>query len=352
MAPRKREVRLACRKRVTCKVFAVDVGYDAAAKAVVITGTSGDDQVEVSWVKNGAADSDDQLVVKDHGKVVSTQNVWNPGEPFATPRILVVKFEGGKGDDSINVKNNVLPHIVSNVDQTIAVVLSGGEGSDTLSGANGDDLIQGGKDDDTITGHSGDDNLYGDGGNDTIYGDDKWGNESGKDQIWGGDNDDKIYGGNGNDSLWGGNDHLYGGMGNDAMVGGNGNDIMNGGFGSDIMYGDFYFSNDGFVKAEDPTQVGNDVMNGERQLLSTWGFTVSWLTTPKATIEYVTKCRRTLAHQGLGQNEKATKYSMKLHAWLKEQELKRTLGHPTDSTFSKTLELELKLFLSEERAPY
>ena len=67
------------------QLLAVDVGYDAAVKAMVITGTSGDDQVEVSWVKNSATDFDDQLVVKDHGKVIAAQNVWNAGEPLASP---------------------------------------------------------------------------------------------------------------------------------------------------------------------------------------------------------------------------------------------------------------------------
>jgi tetratricopeptide (TPR) repeat protein len=55
-----------------------------------------------------------------------------------------------------------------------------------------------------------------------------------------------------------------------------------------------------------------------------------------------------LAYKGLGQIEEATDYSSTFNAWIEEQKLKRKLLQPTDPAFTKTLELELKLFLAED----
>ena len=87
---------------------------------------------------------------------------------------------------------------------TVANLIEGGPGDDTLKGTTGEDAIFGYAGDDTISGRNGDDTLYGGDGNDTVNG------QGGSDTLVGGAGDDiliwdsldaVIDGGGGTDTL-------------------------------------------------------------------------------------------------------------------------------------------------------
>ena len=117
---------------------------------------------------------------------------------------------------------------------SVASILSGLDGKDTLYGYGGRDLLYGG---------SGRDMLYGGAGTDTLFG----GTDG--DSLTGGLGRDVLYGGTGNDILQGDadNDMLYGGTGNDLLFGGSGTDFLYGGIGADKLEGG----------------AGNDVLKGD-----------------------------------------------------------------------------------------
>ena len=96
---------------------------------------------------------------------------------------------------------------------TLAAVINGTAGGDTLEGTSKSDFI------------------FGYGGNDTING---WG---GWDELWGGPDSDVANGHGGTDTLHGegGNDTLYGGPGNDELRGADGADVLNGGGNDDLL---------------------------------------------------------------------------------------------------------------------
>ena len=116
---------------------------------------------------------------------------------------------------------------------TVANVLSGNGGNDTILGGDGDDTIFGGDGFDSLEGGLGDDFLIGDAGDDTASG------GSGLDEVRGGGGNDSVRGGAGNDSLFGGgaSDTLDGGSGDDEIGGGNGADDLIGGTGNDTLRG-------------------------------------------------------------------------------------------------------------------
>lgn len=156
----------------------------------------------------------------------------------------------GRGAPSSEVRSGVLYVYGTDLDDTIALSISGANtsvnfngtptshstssfSSISISGGNGFDTISlltgvkaasigGGKNGDTITGGDFDDTVTGGKGNDSIKG------GKGKDVISGGDGNDTIIGGGGADTVNGdaGDDSLTGGLGPDSMVGGLGNDIF------------------------------------------------------------------------------------------------------------------------------
>ncbi|MBX7074158.1 MAG: PKD domain-containing protein [Pirellulales bacterium] len=152
---------------------------------------------------------------------------------------------------------------------TLAVMLNGGKGGDTLTGGDADDelhgddgaeggadLIFGGAGNDVLYGEDGAegaaDTLHGESGDDLIFGDGNAfvtdGAEGGNDIITGGDGHDRIFAGGGNDQVDGGADHdlLAGGDGaegtDDTLIGGSGNDVLIASlgaiFGNDILDGE------------------------------------------------------------------------------------------------------------------
>ena len=99
------------------------------------------------------------------------------GQPtVATTTGIVVS--GGNGDDTISLGNAVLP----------PAQLFGGNGNDTLTGGAGNDTLDGGRGDDTVVGGKGTDTAILGAGNDTF--------------IWNpGDGNDVVEGGRGFDTL-------------------------------------------------------------------------------------------------------------------------------------------------------
>jgi Ca2+-binding RTX toxin-like protein len=116
---------------------------------------------------------------------------------------------------------------------SIAGVVNGGDGADTLLGGTGAETFNGGVGDDVLSGGGGNDKLNGDDGNDKLSGGD------GNDTLTGGAGNDTLRGDTGADTLDGGinNDTLFGGAGNDTLKGGDGNDTLNGEAGNDKLDG-------------------------------------------------------------------------------------------------------------------
>ena len=147
--------------------------------------------------------------------------------------------------------------------------LFGGNEADTLHGGDGNDDLYGGNDKDLLNGDGGNDLVYGGEGEDTIFGD------SGDDTVWGDNSQDVMYGGEGRDVMDGGagddtlngdanNDSINGGSGQDVLVGGTGNDTLGGGDGDDRMFGgsgaDVAYGGSGqdLIEGND----GNDTLTG------------------------------------------------------------------------------------------
>lgn len=105
--------------------------------------------------------------------------------------------------------------------------ISGGDGSDDLNGGNGGDVVYGNDGADIISGGNGGDQVFGGSGSDYLLG------GNGKDQLFGGADADQIDGGNANDTIDGGsgNDILLGGKGDDVFV----FDLTEGPSGDDII---------------------------------------------------------------------------------------------------------------------
>jgi Ca2+-binding RTX toxin-like protein len=112
---------------------------------------------------------------------------------FGLPTIIVMRIDGGDGDDII---------FGGTADDT----LLGGSGNDYINGHGGNDIIVGGDGNDTLVGETGDDSLVG---------------NAGSDQLTGGDGDDRLSGNTGADSV-------DGGAGGDVVIwnSGDGNDTL------------------------------------------------------------------------------------------------------------------------------
>ncbi|HEY4030026.1 MAG TPA: calcium-binding protein [Caulobacteraceae bacterium] len=118
-------------------------------------------------------------------------------------------------------------------DVTIAKVINGGNGNETLMGTAGNDLISGGNGNDAITSGDGNDSLSGGNGNDLLTA------GNGNSMLDGGNGNDVLIAGNGNSTLSGGNgdDLLQVGTGNNILTGGNGDDsfVFGPTFGQDVI---------------------------------------------------------------------------------------------------------------------
>ena len=222
------------------------LGYIAAQRAVVVSGTAGNDIVTVVDEVPASV----RVSINVAGVIESAV--------FTTDQAASVIVDAGAGDDQVIVTAN------------LPVIAFGRDGADTLSGVPGKDFLQGGTGNDQILGNGGDDILAGDAGDDTVLGgagndqisggagDDSLGGEDGNDQIAGDDGADKLSGDAGDDRLFGhlGEDFIKGGAGADILDGGADHDTLEGGDDADTLYGG---AGDDEMSGED----GNDFMQGQ-----------------------------------------------------------------------------------------
>ena len=177
-----------------------------------VVGTNGNDNIQVQVAVGGAHAGELQVDLNGQQSF------------FTVAQVNSIRISGLAGNDQITVNDNV----------SIATVINGGKGNDTIKGGSGIDTIHGDAGNDTIDGSDGNDAIYGDKGNDSIHsgdGNDTVHGNQGNDSIWGGDGDDSIDGENGNDTI-------DGEAGDDTCHGDNGLDNVHGGVGSDQVYGD------------------------------------------------------------------------------------------------------------------
>ncbi len=200
----------------------------------------------------------DRIVVSSDGTNV-TVTLNKETETFAVADITAITIDGGKGNDKIDIAEEVAG----------AATITGGAGNDRINGGGGadditgdagndwlwggggDDLIDAGAGNDKLFGELGDDELLAGAGNDAVdggEGDDVANGGDGHDRIRGGAGDDQLFGegtkdhlfgDDGNDFLDGGDDkdHLFGGDGDDLLSGGDGNDHLDGGAGNNQLDG-------------------------------------------------------------------------------------------------------------------
>ena len=210
----------------------IQVG-DAPGRDGIVTGTGGDDLIDLNYV-----DPTD-------GDRVDAGDAIIPGDAPNDDRIVA-----GSGNDTI----------LAGLGQD---TIDAGDGDDQVQGGPGADVIYGGSGNDTLTGGDGGELVFGGDGNDlidtrgpnplpdidypglypadtnptndldTVHGGD------GDDTIFTGDDADIVFGGNGNDYIDGGidADSLYGQSGNDTIIGSEGSDFIDGGRGDDLIFG-------------------------------------------------------------------------------------------------------------------
>ena len=154
-----------------------------------------------------------------------------------------VYVSGTDGDDVVNIVQDGPGLVVTGLhaetairgaDSTDRLEVGGGVGNDRIDASNAPSnymtlMLSGGDGNDTLIGSRGADHLFGDAGHDVLDG------GNGNDLLYGGIGNDKLVGGKGADRLSGddGKDTLKGGGGNDVLMGGSGNDILKGGKGAD-----------------------------------------------------------------------------------------------------------------------
>lgn len=159
-------------------------------------------------------DGADVIRIEERGGVIRVRIGDEPAEAFARTAQTTVRVEAGGGND----------RIIGPAGSTLALIVDGGSGSDTIEGGSGDDDLDGGGGNDEVRGGGGDDVVAGGDGNDVLFGD------AGNDVVLGGSGNDSLEGG-------GGADLMDGGTGNDSLAGGGGPDILNAGTGVNSLSG-------------------------------------------------------------------------------------------------------------------
>ncbi len=250
------------------RTLVIDAGAgDLQADTVALTGAATNDTISVQ-----ISSASGLRVLDGANGVVVTTVVSSLGAEDQ------VSVDGGAGNDNIVVTTP------SGALSAATIMVSGGDGSDTLTGSNGAEVLQGGHGADSISGGAGDDTIIwnlGD-GSDTIDG----GAGSDRLVIQGGSGDDtlswpvisgglvtsnvetiELDGGGGNDSIVGG-DHqiLNGGDGDDTIGGGSGGDTISGGSGADLIIGkgllDGGDGNDGIFAVGSDAGIATTVLGG------------------------------------------------------------------------------------------
>src|SRR6185437_11013878 len=168
--------------------------------ALIVTGTSGDDRIEL-YLKRLAPNGYD-----DPNIFVRVNNV-DQGH-FAFGQIKSVRIDALGGNDFVDLQSGAGLGEASG----ISAHIEGGAGSDTLIGSSGNDTRVGGSHSDSLVGNAGSDLLAGGAGNDHLV--------STLAEI---------------DTRFDGDDTLGGGDGNDTLSGAGGADLFQGGRGIDTV---------------------------------------------------------------------------------------------------------------------
>ena len=234
----------------TRRLLAADPGGTAAvnAGALEVTGTRRADEIHVDL--NGTSG---QIDVAINGAAIGS---FDPAALTAG-----IHVNSGGGNDTVVIGSTV----------TLATVVRGGKGNDSLTGGGGSDDIDGEAGRDTVDGAAGDDTVHGGAGGDNVSGgadDDTVRGDAGGDHVRGGDGSDDLDGGAGSDDCDGeaGDDRVTGERGRDRVRGGLGDDTLDGGSGGDDVGGDD--GNDA-VNGNDGTDscdggAGDDTVDGGR----------------------------------------------------------------------------------------
>ncbi|MBY5999731.1 MULTISPECIES: peroxidase family protein [Alphaproteobacteria] len=233
-----------------------DTATSLRPNTITITGTSGDDSVDISSLTSAH-----RIVFKTKGGndvIVGTLR----------PQDVVVLPDGTAIDDYEIIDNLNGTNSLHGAGHTVTFTSVGGlpqfsvgheenaaQNDDTQPVGNNDEGDQGGEDGidtppSTSVGTEQADPLIGTAIDDTIMG------LGDRDVVFAGAGDDDVMGG-------GGADMLYGDDGNDRILGENGNDFINGGAGRDAVFGG---SGDDIIVAEqddgDDTYYGDDMVGG------------------------------------------------------------------------------------------
>ena len=227
----------------------------AGYHGLMITASDGQDEaaivLDVTVTEAGSAT---RLTSMDFGRL------YGEAETFEDALAITPKSRGidiidqtalGDGPHSIAVDNLAL-RAGAGITGTLVlaeparVLTLRGSGDFDVTGNSLANVVYGGGGQETMTGGSANDQLYGEAGNDLLYG---------------GADADKLWGGAGTDSLFGGtgDDQLYGGDGDDYLRAGGGRDQVFGGAGADVF--DFR-GGDGQLQVRD-LQAGVDVIHIE-----------------------------------------------------------------------------------------
>jgi Ca2+-binding RTX toxin-like protein len=287
---------------------------------LVISGTSGDDQIHVGIPAGQYVQGmGPPLQVTFNGITKSFVRPGTPGDRFVspTPEVTRLIIDGGAGNDRI-----LVGRVGAGLGAGVGALVGGGAGDDTILGGDGSDTLRGGPGNDRLVGRKGNDQLAGGKGADEVlqagytlerrvtlldggtllvrgtptadiitvahftrmppFGEEgRW-----VEVMWNGESQSfdpaviqriEVRAGGGHDSVsvfhsvpatlrgGGGEDRLEGGSGDDAMIGGAGNDYIVAELGNDTLIGgpgiDQMFGGEGddvFFGGPD-----NDVMYGE-----------------------------------------------------------------------------------------
>jgi Ca2+-binding RTX toxin-like protein len=258
-----------------------------ALALVAITGSAtaevtSDPAITILYVKGGA--EADQIVVECTGKIVVVNGVPAEDGHVSCRDLEKLHVYGFGGDDTIVLGGfpkfeEELPPLFEvenyesyeDFEDERSLLVSGGDGNDTItadasdalvSGGDGNDLLRGGNaafsvlfggpGDDRLVGGRGASLIAGGTGNDVLEGGlaftnglggpgaDVYVGTGGADFVLGGAGDDRLVGKGFLDLLFGadGADQLFGGLGRDLLAGGDGRDRLRGGPGHDIHYQD------------------------------------------------------------------------------------------------------------------
>jgi Ca2+-binding RTX toxin-like protein len=246
------------------RLLAVTVTQNTTTNTLIVTGTSGNDEIYV-YQNNGTPD---QIWVRDDVASVD----WGPYNVDAD--LTSVLVNAGGGGDVVLIEGGSSGIIFGGEAVSVPAEIHGEAGNDSLYGGDHEDIIYGeggtdemvgydgnddmfgGDDADTVWGLQGDDTLSGGAGNDDMIGDE------GADAMYGDAGGDHMVGGSENDNIWG--DDVSGSVsGDDVIIAGSGDDTVHGGYGADSIRGDedddqLY----GDYTATDTLNGGNDTLIG------------------------------------------------------------------------------------------